>query len=122
MNVSVVSSPLQASTLHLFPQAVIIITFLSAGNSSLYLTSRILVGLAREGRAPRWMGHTNKRGVPWPALIFSNLFGLLALLKYAKGSGSGKVFGYLMSLSGVSTFIVWGSESPSFPPLGAELS
>jgi yeast amino acid transporter len=68
------------------------------------------------------MGHTNKRGVPWPALIFSNLFGLLALLKYAKGSGSGKVFGYLMSLSGVSTFIVWGSESPSFPVLHAELS
>ncbi|ORY87449.1 amino acid permease [Leucosporidium creatinivorum] len=89
--------------------AVIIVTVLSAGNSSLYLTSRILVGLAREGRAPRWMGHTNKRGVPWPALIFSNIFGLLALLKYAKGSGSGKVFGYLMNLSGVSTFIVWGS-------------
>lgn len=55
------------------------------------------------------MGHTNSRGVPWPALIFSNLIGLLSLLKYAKGSGSGKVFSYLMSLSGVSTFIVWGT-------------
>ena len=94
---------------------VIIITVISAGNSSLYLASRILVGLARERRAPRFLGITDKRGVPWPALIFSNMFGFLALLKYAKGSGSGKVFGYLMSLSGVSTFIVWASESAASP-------
>lgn len=86
-------------------------TVVSAGNSSLFLASRILVSLAREGRAPRFLGRTNSRGVPWPALIFSNLFGLLAMLKYAKGSGSGKVFGYLMSLSGVSTFICWAGAS-----------
>ncbi|KAK4057232.1 hypothetical protein OIO90_001727 [Microbotryomycetes sp. JL221] len=66
-------------------------------------------GLAREGKAPRILGKTNSWGVPGPALVFSNVFGFLALLKYAKGSGSGKVFGYLMSLSGVSTFIVWAA-------------
>ncbi|KAK4048237.1 hypothetical protein OIV83_004942 [Microbotryomycetes sp. JL201] len=89
--------------------SVIIITVISAGNSALYLASRILVGLAREGFAPRVFGVTSRRGVPYNALIFSNLFGLLALLKYARGSGSGKVFGYLMSISGVSTFIVWAA-------------
>lgn len=113
---------------------IIIITVISAGNSSLYLCARILMNLAREGRAPRFLGITNKRGVPWPALLVSNTFGFLSLLKYAKGSGSGKVFSYLMNvsadggnptnapdfdwghadavfdnyqLSGVSTFIVW---------------
>ncbi|KAM0789327.1 hypothetical protein ACM66B_000163 [Microbotryomycetes sp. NB124-2] len=88
---------------------IIIITVISAGNSALYLSSRTLVGLAREGFAPCVLGITNRNGVPWPALIFSNLFGLLALLKYAKGSSSGKVFSYLMSVSGVSTFIVWAA-------------
>lgn len=83
---------------------------ISAGNSALYLASRILVGLAREGRAPAILGTTNSRGVPWPALLLSNGMGLLSLLKYIGGTASGQVFSYLMSLSGVSTFVCWAGE------------
>ncbi|KAM0748529.1 amino acid permease [Meredithblackwellia eburnea MCA 4105] len=86
---------------------VIIVTVISAGNSALYLSSRILVGLAREDQAPSIFARVNSHGVPWPALIFSNAISLLSLLKYAKGTASGQVFAYLMSLSGVSTFICW---------------
>ena len=80
---------------------LIVIAVISAGNSSLYVASRTIVFLARNGKAPKILGLTNKHGVPWSALLFSNLFACIAFL--AVGSGAGKVYEALITLSGGMT-------------------
>ncbi len=77
----------------------------SAINSSIYIASRTLYSLADLGRAPKFLLWTPFRGVPVWAAIVSNLVGLLALINVA--AGAGKVFNYLISLSGAATFIAW---------------
>ncbi|KAJ5819545.1 hypothetical protein N7474_005136 [Penicillium riverlandense] len=85
--------------------ALIVVSVISAGNSSLYVASRTLLFMSRNGKAPRFIGRTNRRGVPWVALIFSNLFSCIVFL--SQGSSAGKVYSALITLSGVATFIVW---------------
>lgn len=41
--------------------AVILTSVLSAGNSGMYASSRVLYALARDGKAPRFLGKLNKR-------------------------------------------------------------
>ena len=65
--------------------------------------------MAQDGTAPRWLGWTNSRGVPVYAVIFTNAFGAICLLNLSDGAA--KAYGYIISLSGVSTFIVWGAIS-----------
>lgn len=84
---------------------VILSSYLSA--AVLYVVSRVTVALAKSGRAPAFLGKTNSKGVPVNAIIFCNLFGLVAIMNVS--SGSATVFGYLQSIVGSSTFIVWTS-------------
>lgn len=77
----------------------------SAVNSSIYIASRTLYSLADSGLAPRFLAKTGYRGVPIYAAIVSNAVGLLALINVA--SGAGKVFNYMIELSGAATFIAW---------------
>ncbi|WEW59168.1 hypothetical protein PRK78_004637 [Emydomyces testavorans] len=85
--------------------ALIVISVISAGNSSLYVSSRTLLYMGRTGKAPRIVGKTNKAGVPWVALLVSNLFACIAFLSLS--SSAGKVYSALITLSGVTTFLVW---------------
>ncbi|CAF9927360.1 MAG: hypothetical protein HETSPECPRED_006565 [Heterodermia speciosa] len=87
--------------------AIIITAVISAGNSSLYVSSRTLLFMARNGKAPRILGRVNKAGVPWVALLLSNLVACIAFLSVS--SGAGTVYNALITLSGVATFIVWGT-------------
>ncbi|KAL8678347.1 MAG: hypothetical protein Q9186_005304 [Xanthomendoza sp. 1 TL-2023] len=87
--------------------AVIVIAVISAGNSSLYVASRTLLFMARSGKAPRLLGKINRAGVPWVALLFSNLFACIAFLSVSKAAGA--VYNALITLSGVATFIVWAT-------------
>lgn len=89
--------------------AFIFVTVLSAANSSIYIGSRTILFMAQEGMAPRFLGRTNSRGVPVPAMLFTNLFGFLSLMNLS--TGGGKAYGYIVNLSGVSTFLVWGAIS-----------
>ncbi|KAJ8125037.1 hypothetical protein O1611_g8603 [Lasiodiplodia mahajangana] len=84
---------------------VIITAQFSSVNSAIYVASRSLVALAHQGRAPRLFAKTTKNGVPVRAIVFSNTLGLIALLNVA--SSPGKVFGYLVSISGAATFVAW---------------
>lgn len=84
---------------------VMITAQLSSANSAIYVASRSLLALAHQGRAPRFFAKTTKNGVPVRAIVLSNTLGLLALLNIA--SSPGKVFGYLISISGAATFIAW---------------
>lgn len=85
---------------------LIILSVISAGNSSLYIASRTLQSLGATGRAPKILGWTSKRGkVPIPALVLSNLIALISLLSINQGAST--VFTYIINISGVSTFIVF---------------
>jgi amino acid transporter len=84
---------------------VMITAQFSSVNSAIYVASRSLVALAHQGRAPRFFAKTTKNGIPVRAIVFSNTLGLLALLNIA--SSPGKVFGYLVSISGAATFVAW---------------
>lgn len=85
---------------------LIILSVISAGNSSLYIGSRTLQSLGATGRAPKilaWTTHTGK--VPIPALVLTNLVALISLLSI--NSGAATVFTYIINISGVSTFVVF---------------
>lgn len=45
--------------------AIVLTSVLSAANSSLYTTSRTLLGLARDGNAPAFLGRVNRYGSPF---------------------------------------------------------
>jgi len=52
---------------------VLLVAALSAMNSQLYITTRMMFSLSRAGHAPAVFGHVNPRGVPLPALLLSCL-------------------------------------------------
>lgn len=85
--------------------ALIVVSVLSAGNSSLYVASRTITHMARNGMAPKFLGKTDQRGVPWAALLFTNVFACIAFL--SQSSSAGTLYNALITLSGVATFIVW---------------
>lgn len=74
-------------------------------NSALYVASRSLVTLASQGRAPKFFAKTTKNGTPVNSLVFCNALGLIAMLNYK--AGPGKVFTYLVDISGSATYIAW---------------
>ncbi|OQO13452.1 hypothetical protein B0A48_01680 [Cryoendolithus antarcticus] len=85
--------------------AILLTVVLSAANSNVYSGSRILVGLANEGSAPAFLRRTTASGVPWCAVIFTSIFGLLAFLN--ESSSGGEVFNWLVNITGVAGFISW---------------
>jgi amino acid transporter len=97
-----------AGGVHLI-NAFIFITCLSAVNSSIYIGSRTLLYMAQDGKAPKFLGWTDRRGVPIPAIVFTNACGALSMMNVS--TGAGKAYSYIVNLSGVSTFLVWGAIS-----------
>lgn len=87
--------------------AVLLTVVLSAANSNVYSGSRILIGLAQEGCAPRVFKRTSKSGVPYVSVAFTALFGLLGFLNVS--SSGAEVFNWLLQISGVAGFITWSS-------------
>ncbi|CAD0019198.1 unnamed protein product [Aureobasidium pullulans] len=85
--------------------AVLLCVVLSAANSNVYSGSRILVGLSEQGSAPKWMGRTTARGVPYYAVAFTAAFGLLGFMN--ESSSSSTVFSWLLNITGVAGFITW---------------
>ena len=87
----------------------IFITCLSACNSSIFIGSRTVLYMAQSGMAPRFLGYTNGRGVPVWAILLTNAFGALSMMNVS--TGASQAYTYIVNLSGVSTFLVWGSIS-----------
>lgn len=87
--------------------AVLLTVVLSAANSNVYSGSRVLVGLAQDGSAPRFLARTSLKGVPYAAVAFTALFGLLAFMN--ESNSGGEVFNWFVNMSGVAGFIVWTS-------------
>ncbi len=61
--------------------AVILTAVISAANSGLYASTRMLYSQAREGYAWRIFGYVNRRGIPIYALIGTMVVSLAAYAK-----------------------------------------
>ncbi|KAG9320562.1 hypothetical protein KVV02_008772 [Mortierella alpina] len=85
--------------------AAILTSAWSAGNSFLYSGSRVLYSMALNGQAPKVFASTNRKGVPYAAVLFTWAFGLLAFLNV--NTAGGVVFGWFVSISTISGFIAW---------------
>lgn len=85
--------------------AVILTSVLSAGNSSLYVGSRVLWVLAEEGKAPKFLRKVNKGGVPVNALIATTLIGMLCFLTSLFGDGT--VYSWLLNAAGLAGYLSW---------------
>ncbi|MEH7334471.1 amino acid permease [Neobacillus drentensis] len=89
--------------------AVILTSVLSAGNSSLYVGSRVLWVLAEEGKAPAFLKKVNKGGVPVNALYITTLVGMLCFLTSLFGDGT--VYSWLLNAAGLAGYLSWLSIS-----------
>ena len=59
---------------------IVLVAVLSCLNSGLYITSRMLFGLAANDNAPRSMVALDSRGVPTRAILIGSVFGYLAVI------------------------------------------
>ncbi|WP_125769214.1 amino acid permease [Companilactobacillus furfuricola] len=84
---------------------VVLTAILSAANSGLYASTRMLWSLANEGTIPIKYAKTNNRGVPMIALCLSMLGGILALISSVVAAST--VYLVLVSISGLAVVIVW---------------
>nr|WP_249365406.1 amino acid permease [Cytobacillus citreus] len=85
--------------------AIILTAVLSAGNSGMYAATRMLWDLARDGKAPKFLGKLDRRGVPVNALLVTTLVGSLAFL--TTFFGDGVVYIWLLNASGMAGFVTW---------------
>jgi amino acid transporter len=106
------SSPFVIATLgqglDALPNAVnglLLVFTISAANSDIYLASRSVWALAKDGQAPHIFHKTNKRGVPLWGVGLSCLFIALGFMNVSKDAGT--VFGYFVSLVTVFGALNW---------------
>lgn len=85
--------------------AVILTSVLSAGNSGLYASTRMLYALAKEGKAPKIFSRLSHSGVPRMALIATTFVAMLCFL--TSKFEDQQVYLWLLNLSGMTGFIAW---------------
>ncbi|KAK3322135.1 amino acid permease [Apodospora peruviana] len=87
--------------------AVITISVISVANSCTFGSTRTMQALAERGMGPKFLAYVDKHGRPLWCVVIQIAFGLLAFIGEAADSKT--VFNWLLSLSGLSYFFVWGS-------------
>lgn len=85
--------------------AVILTAILSAGNSGMYSSTRMLFDMAKNGSAPKVFSKLDGRGVPMNALYATTVIAALCFL--TTFIGEEEVFNWLLNMSGMCGFIVW---------------
>ncbi|KAF9906041.1 hypothetical protein EC991_001123 [Linnemannia zychae] len=88
-----------------YMNAVVFTSVFSAINSDFYVSTRMLLSLARNGWAHKQIGYTNSRGVPVVALAIVTACSCLSLITIFVGSGV--VFSWLVSIIGSIIFQSW---------------
>ena len=91
---------------------LLLVFTISAANSDIYLASRSLWALAKDGQAPAMFYRTNRRGVPIPAVALSSAFIVLGFMNATTGAST--VFGYFVSLVTVFGALNWMSVLISY--------
>ncbi|QXI37284.1 amino acid permease [Pseudomonas xantholysinigenes] len=85
--------------------AVILTSVLSAGNSGMYASSRMLYSLALERKAPAIFARLTRSGTPVWALLATAAVAGLCLLSFLFSPG--KLYLWLLNTSGMLGFIAW---------------
>jgi GABA permease len=85
--------------------AVILTAVLSALNSGLFGSSRMLLALATNGDAPQYLTRINARGIPARAILTGTLFGYVAvIMNYVSPE---HVFAFLVNSYGTVAIFVY---------------
>ena len=87
---------------------VITISVLSVANSCTFGSTRTMQALAARGMAPKALGYIDKHGRPYVSVIIQLAFGFLAYINAAPNVST-KFFDWLLALSGLADFFIWGS-------------
>lgn len=87
--------------------AVITISVLSVANSCTFGSTRTMQALAARGMGPKFLMYIDSRGRPLWCVVIQLIFGLLAFVNEATAGSD--FFAWLLALSGLSYFFVWGS-------------
>jgi lysine-specific permease len=85
--------------------AVVLTSVLSAGNSGMYASTRMLYTLACQRMAPRIFARVNRNGVPLMALLATTAVAALCFLTNIFSPQA--VYIWLLNLSGMTGFIAW---------------
>jgi GABA permease len=85
--------------------AVVLTAVLSALNSGLYASSRMLFALTRRGDAPRGLAKLNRDGVPTRAILLGTLFGYVAVIMSYVSHDT--VFAFLVNSYGTVAIFVY---------------
>lgn len=85
--------------------AVILTAILSAGNSGMFASTRMLYALAVQGKASKIFARVTKNGIPLAALTATAAIGALCFLTSLIGAG--QAYEVLISASGLAGFITW---------------
>jgi AAT family amino acid transporter/GABA permease len=84
---------------------IVLVAVLSCLNSGLYVTSRMLFGLASQGDAPRALVALDTRRVPSRAILIGTVFGYLAVL--ASVVSPQRLFTFLVNASGAIMLVIY---------------
>jgi amino acid transporter, AAT family len=84
---------------------VILVAALSAMNSQLYITTRMMFSLARAGDAPRRFGELNRRGVPLNSLLLSSIGVAVAVVLSVIAPGSSFIL--MLAISAFGAMFTW---------------
>ncbi len=87
-----------------FMNAVILTSVLSAGNSGMYASVRMLFSMSKDKLASPVFSKTNKAGVPYTALIAT---AFVVVLIFIIEHLSGGAYEYIIAASGMTGFIAW---------------
>lgn len=85
--------------------AVILTSVLSAGNSGLFASSRILYEMGKNGLAPKVFGKLSKSGIPLYSVLATALVAGLCFLTSLFETDD--VYLYLLNASGMCGFVTW---------------
>jgi len=84
---------------------VVLVAALSAMNSQLYITTRMMFSLSRAGHAPQLLGVVNRRGVPLNALLAST--GGIALATALSLTAAEAAFTLMVAISVFGALFTW---------------
>ena len=84
--------------------AVILTSVISAANSGMYASTRMLYSLSVQGYAPSSFMKTTRNGVPLRAQIVTTIVGALTFIASIAGP---QIYIWLVSASGLTGFIAW---------------
>jgi len=87
--------------------AMILISVMSVANSCTFASTRTFQALAQHGMGPKIFAYVDKKGRPLVVTLLQLLFGCLAFINLAPSGGN--IFNWLLALSGLSSFFIFGS-------------